>query len=157
MGSRRGFICRMKLGNVPPDTISPTQLQRIRQRTGLGASADGNAYAVVHCTGYIKNWPPSGVQMDHNDDSHGNNCCLVAIGRLQVTSIPNGNDLMASNSNNEFISRHSLDGKFTFIDPRITNILGYQPPELLGKTCFDYYHPEDQNHMKESFKHGMSY
>ena len=159
MGSRRGFICRMKIGNVPPDAISPTHhMHRIRTRSGLGAGVDGNSYAVVHCTGYIKNWPPSGVQLeriDANDDNHVNNCCLVAIGRLQVTSIPNTGDLMGTNSNNEFISRHSLDGKFTFVDQRVSNILGYQPQELLGKLCFDYYHTEDQNHMKESFKHGI--
>ncbi|KAI7697369.1 hypothetical protein SSS_01779 [Sarcoptes scabiei] len=161
MGSRRGFICRMKIGNLPLDAISPNHLHRIRQRTGLGASVDGNQYAVVHCTGYIKNWPPTGQhQMDRlesTEENHSiNNCCLVAIGRLQVTSIPNNNDLMANNLNNEFISRHSLDGKFTFVDQRVINILGYQPQELLGKICFDYYHPEDLNHMKESFKHVIS-
>lgn len=178
MGSRRGFICRMKLGNVPPDAISPNHLHRLRQRSGLGASTTGgdvssgaiNPYAVVHCTGYIKNWPPSGVQMidrsmggggDHQggEDGHSsaaNNCCLVAIGRLQVTSMPNTGDLMGSNASNEFISRHALDGKFTFVDQRVSAILAYQPQELLGKLCFDYYHPEDQAHMKESFKHVLS-
>jgi len=119
---------------------------------------DGNSYAVVHCTGYIKNWPPSGVQMDRldGDDGHGGtNCCLVAIGRLQVTWTPNTSDLMGSNSNNEFISRHSMDGKFTFVDQRVSGILGFQPQELLGKSCFDYFHIEDQNHMKESFEQGL--
>ena len=50
----------------------------------LGA---GNNFAVVHCTGYIKNWPPQGIQMDRNpeDEMHASSsCCLVAIGRLQV-------------------------------------------------------------------------
>lgn len=158
MGSRRGFICRMKIGNVQPDTISPSHIHRMRQRNSLGHATDGNSYAVVHCTGYIKNWPPSGVQMDRmdSDDGHGgSHCCLVAIGRLQVTSTPNTSDLMGSNSNSEFISRHSMDGKFTFVDQRVSGILGYPPQELLGKTCFDYFHPEDQNHMKESFEQGL--
>jgi len=47
-----------------------------------------------------------------------------------------------------------MDGKFTFVDQRVSGILGYPPQELLGKTCFDYFHPEDQNHMKESFEQG---
>jgi len=50
--------------------------------------------------------------------------CLVAIGRLQVTSSPNSNDLLGSNGNsNEFISRHSIDGKFTFVDQRCVSVI----------------------------------
>ena len=154
MGSRRGFICRMKLGNV--QIQDPNHLHRMRQRNALGPSPDGNAYAVVHCTGYIKNWPPSGVGHDRGieNEDHANHCCLVAIGRLQVTSTPSASDLN-SNSNQEFVTRHSLDGKFTFVDQRVTGILGYQPQELLGKSCFDFMHPEDQKHMKETFEQAL--
>ena len=64
MGSRRGFIIRMKIGNLTPgsmDSVSATShCMRVRQRSTLGPSADGQQYAVVHVTGYIKNWPPAG-------------------------------------------------------------------------------------------------
>ncbi|KAG1683816.1 Aryl hydrocarbon receptor nuclear translocator [Nymphon striatum] len=164
MGARRGFICRMKIGNTHPDSMSVCHLNRLRQRNSLGPSPDGLSYAVVHCTGYIKNWPPteldlcdlSGVPMerqDPEDSSHpAGSCCLVAIGRLQVTSTANSSDLVGSNSTTEFISRHSVDGKFSFIDQRVVGILGYQPPELLGKLCFDFFHPDDLSHMKDIFE-----
>lgn len=153
MGSRRGFICRMKVGSVTSDNMNTGHLNRLRQRNSLGPATDGHNYAVVHCTGYIKNWPPTGVQMDRGEDeAHGSShCCLVAIGRLQVTSTPNTSDLMGSNSQNEFISRHAMDGKFTFVDQRVMSVLGYSPQELLAKPCYDFFHPEDQTHMKESF------
>jgi len=98
----------------------------------------------------------AGVQMDRgaDDDGHASHCCLVAIGRLQVTSTPNTSDLSGANNNAEFISRHSMEGKFTFVDQRVMALLGYTPPELLGKSCFDFFHPEDQTHMKESFEQG---
>ncbi|XP_061172909.1 aryl hydrocarbon receptor nuclear translocator homolog isoform X2 [Saccostrea echinata] len=152
MGSRRGFICRMKMGNVDVSSMNSSHTHRARQRNTLGPSPDGNHYTVVHVTGYIKNWPPSGVQMDRDSDENSStHCCLVGIGRLQVTSTPNCSDLMGPNGSTEFISRHNIDGKFTFVDQRVTPVLGYQPADLLGKSAFDFYHPEDKAHMKDTF------
>ncbi|XP_076544360.1 aryl hydrocarbon receptor nuclear translocator homolog tgo isoform X3 [Osmia lignaria lignaria] len=156
MGSRRGFICRMKVGNLQTtgDMAAAHGLHRMKQRNSLGPPArDGQNYAVVHCTGYIKSWPPKvgpdGVVSEDNVSAH---YCLVAIGRLQVTSTPNSSDLAGSNSNNEFISRHSAEGKFTFVDQRVGGILGYTPSELLGHPCYEFFHPEDLTHMRESFE-----
>ncbi|EDW80715.1 uncharacterized protein Dwil_GK11420 [Drosophila willistoni] len=154
MGARRGFICRMRVGNVNPDSMVSGHLNRLKQRNSLGPSRDGSNYAVVHCTGYIKNWPPTdmfpNMHMERDVDDMTSHCCLVAIGRLQVTSTA-ANDMSGSNNQSEFITRHAVDGKFTFVDQRVLNILGYSPTELLGKICYDFFHPEDQSHMKESF------
>ncbi|KAJ8972701.1 hypothetical protein NQ314_000068 [Rhamnusium bicolor] len=147
-------ICRMKIGNLSPESMTVGHLNRLKQRNSLGPEHDGQNFAVVHCTGYIKNWPRTGVQLERQqgyDEIHASHCCLVAIGRLQVTSTPNTSDISGSSSNAEFISRHSVDGKFTFVDQRVIGLLGYSPPELLGKSCFDFFHPEDQTHMKDSF------
>jgi len=60
MGSRRGFIIRMRLGDVAVDQMSSSSHPlRARHRSTLGPSSDGRQYAVVHVTGYIRNWPPS--------------------------------------------------------------------------------------------------
>ena len=45
---------------------------------------------------------------------------------------------------------------FVFSVCRVTPVLGYQPQDLLGKSAYDFYHPEDQAHMKESFDQGES-
>jgi aryl hydrocarbon receptor nuclear translocator len=154
IGSRRGFICRLRLGHQQADAMSPSHLHRLRQRNSLGPSSDGHQYAVVHCTGYTKNWPSSSSGMDRIDvdDAHSGSCCLVAIGRLQVISSPNSCDLNNANSQIEFMSRHNMDGKFTFLDQRVSNVLGYKPQELLGRLSFDYLHPDDVNHVRENFE-----
>jgi len=151
VGSRRGFICRLRIGNLQSDAMSPIHLHRLRQRNSLGPSSDGHQYAVVHCTGYTKNWPTSNSGMDRIDvdDGNGGYCCLVAIGRLQVISSPNACDLNNANSQNEFMTRQNVDGKLTFVDQRVRNVLGYRPQDLLGRSCFDYFHPEDVAHMRE--------
>ncbi|ESO07819.1 hypothetical protein HELRODRAFT_110615 [Helobdella robusta] len=154
LGSRRGFIVRMRIGNTLIDgsTMSTSHAVRLRQRNSLGPSHDGHHYAVVHVTGYVKNWPPAGAQVDAGVDEHHNTSqCLVAIGRLQVTSTPDTSDLQGGGANPQFISRHNIDGKFSFVDQRVTTLLGYQPQELLGRSVYDYYHPEDLEHMRETF------
>ncbi|XP_073179497.1 aryl hydrocarbon receptor nuclear translocator isoform X3 [Lepidochelys kempii] len=135
MGSRRSFICRM--------------------RSGLGAVKDGEPhYVVVHCTGYIKAWPPAGVSLpdDDPDAGQGSKFCLVAIGRLQVTSSPNCTDLNSICQPTEFISRHNTEGIFTFVDHRCVGTVGYQPQELLGKDIVDFCHLEDQQLLRDSFQ-----
>lgn len=52
----------MKVGNIAADNMAVGHLNRLKQRNSLGPSRDGQNYAVVHCTGYIKNWPPSGEE-----------------------------------------------------------------------------------------------
>lgn len=74
MGSRRGFICRMKVGNLTPESMNVGHLNRLKQRNSLGPGRDGQNYAVVHCTGYIKNWPPTGKETLHFS---GAECGLV--------------------------------------------------------------------------------
>jgi len=164
LGSRRAFIIRMRLGNMSVNPMTASHTVRVRQRNTLGPSNDGQQYAVVHVTGYVRNWPPTShdaiscsplggsVPVERGDGDDLSHCCLVAIGRLQVTSTSNCSDLVGSTSSTEFISRHSLDGKITFVDQRVTGLLGYQPQDLLGKSVYEFYHPEDQAQMKETFE-----
>uniref|UniRef100_A0A6Q2ZIY2 Aryl hydrocarbon receptor nuclear translocator 2 n=1 Tax=Esox lucius TaxID=8010 RepID=A0A6Q2ZIY2_ESOLU len=157
MGSRRSFICRMRCGTAPLDHISLNRLSNMRKRyrNGLGPSKEGEAqYSVVHCTGYIKAWPPAGMTIPEEDTEAGQTSkyCLVAIGRLQVTSSPVSMDMNGLSVPTEFLSRHNSDGIITFVDPRCINVIGYQPQDLLGKDILEFCHPEDQSHLRESFQ-----
>ncbi|XP_077012228.1 aryl hydrocarbon receptor nuclear translocator isoform X5 [Tamandua tetradactyla] len=157
MGSRRSFICRMRCGNSSVDPVSMNRLSFVRNRcrNGLGSVKDGDPhFVVVHCTGYIKAWPPAGVSLPDDDPEagQGSKFCLVAIGRLQVTSSPNCADMNNICQPTEFISRHNIEGIFTFVDHRCVATVGYQPQELLGKNIVEFCHPEDQQLLRDSFQ-----
>ncbi|XP_051055258.1 aryl hydrocarbon receptor nuclear translocator isoform X2 [Phodopus roborovskii] len=157
MGSRRSFICRMRCGNSSVDPASMNRLSFLRNRcrNGLGSVKEGEPhFVVVHCTGYIKAWPPAGVSLPDDDPEagQGSKFCLVAIGRLQVTSSPNCTDMNNISQPTEFISRHNIEGIFTFVDHRCVATVGYQPQELLGKNIVEFCHPEDQQLLRDSFQ-----
>uniref|UniRef100_A0A8C7Z6B0 Aryl hydrocarbon receptor nuclear translocator n=1 Tax=Oryzias sinensis TaxID=183150 RepID=A0A8C7Z6B0_9TELE len=157
MGARRSFICRMRCGTCPVEPVSMNRLGflRNRNRTGLGTAKDGEPqYVVVHCTGYIKSWPPAGVSLadDEADNNQGSRYCLVAIGRLQVTCCPGETDPNSLSVPVEFISRHNCLGIFTFVDHRCQSAVGYQPQDLLGKNILEFAHPEDQGLLRDSFQ-----
>ncbi|KAF7708081.1 aryl hydrocarbon receptor nuclear translocator isoform X2 [Silurus meridionalis] len=157
MGARRSFICRMRCGNCPMEPMSMNRLGALksRNRSGLGPGKEGEPqFVVVHCTGYIRSWPPAGVSLseDECESGQGNRCCLVAIGRLQVTCCPNDSSAGSISVPVEFISRHNCQGAFTFVDHRCVATVGYQPQELLGKNFLELAHPEDQGLLRDSLQ-----
>uniref|UniRef100_A0A8C1STK2 Aryl hydrocarbon receptor nuclear translocator n=1 Tax=Cyprinus carpio TaxID=7962 RepID=A0A8C1STK2_CYPCA len=157
MGTRRSFICRMRCGVCPVEPVSMNRLHflRSRNRNGLGPPKEGEPqYAVVHCTGFIKSWPPAGVTLSEEeaDNNQGNRFCLVAIGRLQVTCCPSDTNINSISVPVEFISRHSCQGLYTFVDHRCQATVGFQPQELLGKNILEFAHPEDQGLLRDSLQ-----
>ncbi|XP_050986589.1 aryl hydrocarbon receptor nuclear translocator isoform X2 [Labeo rohita] len=157
MGGRRSFICRMRCGVCPVEPVSMNRLNflRSRNRNGLGPSKEGEPqYVVVHCTGFIKSWPPAGVTLSEEeaDNNQGNRFCLVAIGRLQVTCCPSDTNINNISVPVEFISRHNCQGLYTFVDHRCVATIGYQPQELLGKNVLDFAHPEDKGLLRDSLQ-----
>lgn len=57
--------------------------------------------------------------------------------------------MMADNST-DLISTHNLDGTFKYLSPSCKSILGYKVNELIGKSPYDFYHPEDLNQIIET-------
>ncbi len=50
----------------------------------------------------------------------------------------------------EFICQHAPDGTFTYVTPSSKFILGYEPEELIGKNPYDFFHPDDIEHIKQN-------
>jgi PAS domain S-box-containing protein len=59
--------------------------------------------------------------------------------------------LLAENST-DIISRHAIESTITYISPSCLPLTGYSPEELIGKTAFDFYHPEDLVYMQKAYQ-----
>uniref|UniRef100_A0A3Q2PDH5 Aryl-hydrocarbon receptor nuclear translocator 2 n=1 Tax=Fundulus heteroclitus TaxID=8078 RepID=A0A3Q2PDH5_FUNHE len=133
---KTSFICgRSACGSAPLDHIS---LNRLCDLEFMGCT-----FNFIICMT---------IPEEDTEAGQTGKYCLVAIGRLQVTSSPVSMDMNGLSVPTEFLSRHNSDGIITFVDPRCINVIGYQPQDLLGKDILEFCHPEDQNHLRESFQ-----
>jgi PAS domain S-box-containing protein len=55
----------------------------------------------------------------------------------------------------DIIFTKDTEGRFTYLNPRVKEILGYPPEELLGRPAIDFVVPGDHARVKESFKRAM--
>ena len=52
--------------------------------------------------------------------------------------------LLAENSE-DIISVHAADGTIWYLSPSVTKVLGYEVDEVIGKSIWDFVHPEDRH------------
>ncbi|MBS4221421.1 PAS domain S-box protein [Bacillus sp. FJAT-49682] len=52
-------------------------------------------------------------------------------------------DCIFASKNSEVIIRRSLKGVFLDVSPSVKTAFGYDPENLIGKSCFDYIHSDD--------------
>ncbi len=56
----------------------------------------------------------------------------------------------------DLIVEVSADSKFLFANKNHKEYLGYDPEELIGKSIFDFVHPDDKNHVLSKFIHAKN-
>ncbi|XP_023112650.2 aryl hydrocarbon receptor nuclear translocator-like protein 2 isoform X5 [Felis catus] len=143
------------------DFLHPKDVAKVKEqlssdispREKLMDAKNHRKFCTIHCTGYLRSWPPNIVGMEEEKDSKkdsSNFTCLVAIGRLHPYIVPqNSGEIKVKPT--EFITRFAMNGKFVYVDQRATAILGYLPQELLGTSCYEYFHQDDHSNL--TYKH----
>lgn len=56
---------------------------------------------------------------------------------------------LISTNSAEMVCLHDPDGTFKFVSPSSKALTGYEPPELLGKSPYEFHHPEDKKKIEE--------
>ncbi|XP_026643737.1 aryl hydrocarbon receptor nuclear translocator-like protein 2 isoform X1 [Microtus ochrogaster] len=145
-GSRRSFFFRMKSCKIP--------VKEELRRSPCSKEKAHRKFYTVHCTGYLRSWPPSVVGVEKGRDSEkdsGPLTCLVAMGRLHPYNVPPKSGKIKVRPT-EFVTRFAMNGKFVYVDQRATAILGYLPQELLGTSCYEYFHQDDRSSLTDKHK-----
>ncbi|XP_058407293.1 endothelial PAS domain-containing protein 1 isoform X2 [Diceros bicornis minor] len=131
MSTERDFFMRMKC------TVT---------NRGRTVNLKSATWKVLHCTGQVKvynNCPPHNSLCGYKEPLLS---CLIIM--CEPIQHPSHMDIPLDSKT--FLSRHSMDMKFTYCDDRITELVGYHPEELLGRSAYEFYHALDSESMTKS-------
>ncbi|XP_030627469.1 hypoxia inducible factor 1 subunit alpha b isoform X2 [Chanos chanos] len=103
-------------------------------------------WKVLHCTGHVR------VQ-EHHNESNGD-CGFreppITYLVLICEPIPHPSNIEVPLDSKTFLSRHTLDMKFSYCDERITELMGYDPDDLLNRSVYEFYHALDSDHLTKT-------
>uniref|UniRef100_A0A672GGJ6 Hypoxia-inducible factor 1-alpha-like n=1 Tax=Salarias fasciatus TaxID=181472 RepID=A0A672GGJ6_SALFA len=122
--SERNFFLRMK------STLTS------RGRT---VNIKAATWKVLHCMGHMRSFggsstsPPTGQVMT-----------------LLCEPIPHPSSVEFPLDTSTFLTRHSLDLHFTHCEGRVTELVGYKPDDLIGRSAFEFHHALDSDHINKS-------
>ncbi|XP_037826826.1 protein similar-like, partial [Lucilia sericata] len=102
---------------------------------GRSINIKSASYKVIHITGHL-------VVNTKGDR------VLVAMGR----PIPHPSNIEVPLGTSTFLTKHSLDMKFTYVDDKMLNLLGYKPEDLLETSLFNCHHGMDSDSLMTTFK-----
>uniref|UniRef100_A0A3P8NIW5 Aryl hydrocarbon receptor nuclear translocator like 2 n=2 Tax=Astatotilapia calliptera TaxID=8154 RepID=A0A3P8NIW5_ASTCA len=139
-GARRSFFCRMKHSRLTEKHEDKHSLPTASKKKG--------GFCTLHCTGYMRSWPSSQLDsLEADADKESSTLtCLVTMCRLYShASHQPSKDINVKPT--EFVTRCAIDGKFTFVDQQATTVIGYLPQEVLGTSCYEYFHQDDLQHL----------
>ncbi|XP_069905648.1 basic helix-loop-helix ARNT-like protein 2 isoform X8 [Oryctolagus cuniculus] len=111
-GSRRSFFCRMRSYKCA--------IKEEHDPVPKPKRKDHRRFCTIHCTGYLRTWPPdiSGMEEERDPKEHRSHfTCLVAVGRLHPCAVPQSSAGVKVRPT-EFVTRFAMNGKFVYVDQR---------------------------------------
>nr|UEP53765.1 hypoxia-inducible factor-1alpha [Plecoglossus altivelis] len=112
---------------------------------GRTVNVKSATWKVLHCSGHVKLYDSPAEQ-----GSCGHKEPPVPFLVLICDPIPHPSNIEVPLDSKTFLSRHTLDMKFTYCDERITELMGYDPEDLLNRSVYEYYHALDSDHLTKT-------
>uniref|UniRef100_A0A8C7XKJ2 Hypoxia-inducible factor 1-alpha n=1 Tax=Oryzias sinensis TaxID=183150 RepID=A0A8C7XKJ2_9TELE len=112
---------------------------------GRTVNVKSATWKVLHCSGRVH---VNGVEAEQN--SNGQKEPPVPYLVLICDPIPHPSNIEVPLDTKTFLSRHTMDMKFTYCDERITELMGYDPEDLMNRSVYEYYHALDSDHLTKT-------
>ncbi|KAK5916801.1 hypothetical protein CgunFtcFv8_011748 [Champsocephalus gunnari] len=112
---------------------------------GRTVNVKSAAWKVLHCSGHVRVYDGC-----TEETPNGHKEPPVPYLVLICDPIQHPSNIEVPLDTKTFLSRHTMDMKFTYCDERITELMGYDPEDLLNRSVYDYYHAMDSDHLTKT-------
>ncbi|KAM4627714.1 hypoxia inducible factor 1 subunit alpha, like [Polymixia lowei] len=99
-------------------------------------------WKVLHCTGYTR------VFSSSSGDS--TSPPVGSVMTLLCEPIPHPSSVEFPLDRSTFLTRHSMDLLFTHCEGRVTELVGYELDDLIGRSAYEFHHALDSHHVNKS-------
>ncbi|KAI4489826.1 hypothetical protein M0804_004008 [Polistes exclamans] len=120
------------------------------------------SYKVIHCIGRLINIRDSNSNSVNVEKSQGENDVSSDNDEIQCETgpslilvgcpIPHPSNIEIPLGSQTFLSKYSLNMKFTYADEKLAEYLGWDSEELIGQFVFEFHHALDNLALDKSFK-----
>nr|XP_046222931.1 hypoxia-inducible factor 1-alpha-like isoform X3 [Oncorhynchus gorbuscha] len=112
---------------------------------GRTVNVKSSTWKVLHCSGHVRvhEAPTEQRPIGHKEPP-------VSYLVLVCDPIPHPSNIEAPLDTKTFLSRHTLDMKFTYCDERITELMGYDPEDLINRSVYEYCHALDADYLTKT-------
>ncbi|KAJ8410360.1 hypothetical protein AAFF_G00203410 [Aldrovandia affinis] len=117
---------------------------------GRTVNIKSSTWKVLHCTGHIRMYKSEDGDQEEAQSDRGHKEPPVPYLVLICEPIPHPSNIEVPLDSKTFLSRHTMDMKFSYCDERITELIGYEPEELLNRSVYEYYHAMDSDHLTKT-------
>lgn len=146
LSPRQGFSKKKEVKTERSFSLRMKSTLTTRGRTVNLKSA---TWKVLHCAGHMRTYvpaKPAGGKEAEGSFVEPPLRCLVLI----CEAIPHPANIETPLDSGTFLSRHTMDMKFTYCDDRIAEVAGYTPEDLLGCSIYEYIHALDSDPFSKS-------
>lgn len=113
---------------------------------GRTVNVKSATWKVLHCSGHVR-------VHSSEESADGQKEQPVPYLVLICDPIPHPSNIEVPLDTKTFLSRHTMDMKFTYCDERITELMGYDPEDLLDRSVYEYYHALDSDYLTKIHHH----
>ncbi|XP_055267778.1 hypoxia-inducible factor 3-alpha isoform X2 [Moschus berezovskii] len=136
-----------KKPEAPTERCFSLRMKSTLSSRGRTLNLKAATWKVLHCSGHMRVYkPPAQTSPAGSPNLEPPLQCLVLI----CEAIPHPGSLEPPLGRGAFLSRHSLDMKFTYCDERIAEVAGYSPDDLIGCSAYEYIHALDSDAVGQS-------